>query len=102
MKAALTLLAYDDSSLECFSDDEDYLLLDLVSFSKRRLGMRLNLEDLSNMECVEIFRFVHLFVCYCLPCNWVWMSPFDVIIYWFAKEDMARLGSALKLPDVYM
>ena len=64
--------------------------------------MRLNLEDLSNIECVEMFRFVHLFVCYCLPCNWVWMSPFDVIIYRFAKEDMAHLASALKLPDVYI
>lgn len=61
MKAALTLLVYDDSSSESSSDDEDCLLLDLVFFSKRRLGMRLNVDDLSNMECVEIFRFVHLF-----------------------------------------
>ena len=100
MKAALTLLAYDDSSSESSSDDEDYLLLHLVSFLKRRLGMHLNLEDLSNMEYVEMFRFVH--VCLIVLALQLGMDVHNCCIYRFSKEDMVRLASALNLPDVYI
>ena len=60
---ALTLLACDSSDdTESSSDDEDYLLLDFVCLPKRKLRMRLNFEDLSNLECEEMFRLIYSYI----------------------------------------
>ena len=59
-ETALAILVCDSSNdTESSSDDEDYLLLDLVCLPKRKLRMRLNLEDLSNLECEEMFRLIY-------------------------------------------
>lgn len=56
-----TLLCDYDSSSESSSSEEDdleTLFLDLKTKPKRVVGPRLNLEDLTSLECEQLFRLV--------------------------------------------
>ena len=62
MKALVELLALQDSSdSDSSSSDEedmDFLLLEMLFKPKKVLGPRVNLDDLSDLECEKLFRFV--------------------------------------------
>lgn len=60
LKAVLELLYSQDSSSDSSSDEEDLdlLLLELAEKPKRILGPRLNLEDMTTLECEQLFRSV--------------------------------------------
>lgn len=58
-KEILEALIYDyssDSSSSSDEDDIDFLLCELAFRPKRKLGPRLNIADLSDMECEQLFR----------------------------------------------
>ena len=61
LEMVTTLLCDHDSSSSSESSSEDdleALLLDLCDKPKRILGPRVNLEDLTNLECEQLFRLV--------------------------------------------
>ena len=59
-EAVLEAMAFNDSSSDSFSsseeDDMDFLFYELAFRPKRLLGTRLNLLDLSDLECEQLFR----------------------------------------------
>ena len=59
-KAVLEAIACNDSSSDSFSsseeDDLDLLLCELAFRPKPKLGTRLNIFDLSEVECEQLFR----------------------------------------------
>ena len=60
-RAILNLMQYEDSSSDnsgSDEDDRDLLLLELVFAPKILPGPRLNLLDLSNLQCEQLFRYV--------------------------------------------
>ena len=53
-------MQYEDSSSDSSSSDEDdldFLLCELAFKPKRALGPRLNLMDLSDLQCEQLFRY---------------------------------------------
>ena len=59
-EAVLEAMAFNDSSSDSFSsseeDDMDLLLCELAFRTTRKLGTRLDLLDLSDLECEQLFR----------------------------------------------
>ena len=59
-EGVLEAMAFIDSSSDSFSsseeDEMDLLLCELAFWPKHVLGTRLNLLDLSDMECEQLFR----------------------------------------------
>lgn len=63
----ITMLLCDhDSSSDSSSSEDDLetLLLDLTAKPKRKLGPRLNLEDLTSLECEQLFRLASALLVY--------------------------------------
>ena len=61
-KAMLDYLANDSSETSSSSDEEDIdsIMLELACIPKSCTGTRLNLTDVSTLECERLFRFVLL------------------------------------------
>jgi len=62
-KAVLTVMQYEDSSSESSSSDEndlDFLLCELAFKPNRVLGPCLNLMDLSDLQCEQLFRYNYM------------------------------------------
>ena len=97
------LLCDHDSSSDTSSSEDDLedLLLTLNQKPKRILGPRLNLEDLTNLECEQLFRLVlAVQSCVAIPCV---ASKDDCGTFCrFSKDDMARVSAALHLPEKYV
>ncbi|XP_068713526.1 uncharacterized protein [Montipora foliosa] len=77
-KDLLDVMQLDDSSSEGSSssdEDLDFLFLEAAFPEPRLLGPRLNMEDISEIDCEQMFR--------------------------FQKQDMDRLLEALQIPDSY-
>ena len=58
----MTLLCERDTSADSASSDEDHLeavMLVLTEKPKRILRPRLNLDDLTTLECEQLFRYSH-------------------------------------------
>ncbi|XP_074626234.1 uncharacterized protein LOC141884347 [Acropora palmata] len=77
LRDILTVMLYDDESSSDSSDEEDLDVLFVVTaFGERRiLNKKLNIADLSEVQCEEMFR--------------------------FQKDDMIRLIRALEIPRFY-
>ena len=62
LRALVELIALQESSNSDFSSidegDMDFFLLELSFKPKKILGPRINLDDLSEVECEQLFRFV--------------------------------------------
>ncbi|CAH3027188.1 unnamed protein product [Porites evermanni] len=74
----MNVMQLDDSSSEGSSssdEDLDFLFLEAAFPEPRLLGPRLNMEDISEIDCEQMFR--------------------------FQKQDMDRLLEALQIPDSY-
>lgn len=74
----MNVMQLDDSSSEGSSssdEDLDFLFLEAAFPEPRLLGLRLNMEDISEIDCEQMFR--------------------------FQNQDMDRLLEALQIPDSY-
>ena len=61
-KQILDVMVYDSSSDQSASSEEDELdtlLLDLAFAPKRMLGTRINLQDIPDVDCERMFRYLH-------------------------------------------
>ena len=87
----------DSSSSDDSSDSEEEEVMIAVcelQFSTLALGPRLNLEDLSPLECEQLFRYIILLM------NKMTVSI--ILFFRFRKNDMFRLHNALSLPEKYV
>ena len=79
-KATLNVLTYRDSSDASSSseeDDIDFLFCELAFRPKRKLGPCLNLQDLSDLDCEQLFRyFKHSDICMCSLVNFAFIAFF--------------------------
>ena len=91
-------MARDDSSSSDdssdFEEEEVMIALCELQFSTLALGPRLNLEDLSPLECEQLFRYIILLI------NKMTVSI--ILFFRFRKNDMFRLHNALSLPEKYV
>ena len=52
------MMLYDDESSSDLSDEEDLVLFVVTAFGERRiLNKKLNIADLSEVQCEEMFRY---------------------------------------------
>ena len=90
-------MARDDSSSSDDSSDseEEEVMIALceLQFSTLALGPRLNLEDLSPLECEQLFRYIILLM------NKMTVS---IILFFRFRKNMFRLHNALSLPEKYV
>ena len=85
----------DDSDFS--SDDDDIVLFavhELHEMSRLALGPRINLQDISDMECDQLFRFGFIMLL-------TIMVPHRFHKIRFSKNDIQRLYMALGIPEKY-
>lgn len=94
------MILYDDSSSDMSSsseeDDLDMLLCELAFAPKPVRRPLLHLQDLSDVECEELFRYCNITKNenHCVPIA-------QHALFRFLRDDLERLGRSLNLPEKY-
>lgn len=85
-----------DQSDNSSSDEEIVAVVCELVFAPRvARGTLLNLEDLSPLECEQLFRY------HCIKHSY-WSGSYYIICYRFDKSDVTRLFQALSIPPKYV